>query len=147
MGNIGVKESIIGGMFWKNIDFTALSNTNTLSNDDFCSAGVQMYEFLSLTDALISDYSSVAIDYLVLNKIAFALDDYGIYSETRVFVFENPLDYMPGHHLFEMEDLKSFIHCVSMGEDEYVVQRRNVLEKAITLHSDYTKGLLDVLGL
>ena len=104
------------------------SNIVFLSNQDFDENGIQMYECLSQTDALISDYSSVAIDYMLLDKpMAFALDDFEQYKNTRGFVFENPLDYMPGHHLYSFDDMLTFLQDVADGKDPYRSDRQRLM--------------------
>lgn len=128
------------------IDFCKFTNIIKISNHDFEVANVQMYEFLSFTDALISDYSSVAIDYLVVNKpIAFALDDFGIYKRTRGFVFEEPRDYMPGHHLYTCKDLHTFISDVACGNDIYAERRKKIAEIAIYPSNNYCKEIVECL--
>lgn len=131
------------------IDFCKFTNICILSNEDFEKAGVIMYEFLANTDALISDYSSVAVDYLVVNKpIAFALDDYKTYSDKRGFIFkEQTLDYMPGHHLFDSRSLHTFIEDVANDRDIYVEARLRMIGKTITLSSHYCQDLLSAIGL
>ena len=44
------------------VDFKEFTNIRLVNNEDFDMAKVPMYEFLAVTDALISDYSSVAVD-------------------------------------------------------------------------------------
>ncbi len=44
-----------------------LTNIVYLENKDLEENGLQLYEFINCSDALISDYSSVAIDYLLLS--------------------------------------------------------------------------------
>ena len=107
-----------------------------------------MYMFIALTDALISDYSSVAVDYLIVDRpIAFTLDDYEAYKKTRGFVFENPLIYMPGHHLYTFDDLEHFLLDVSMGLDPYKEQRAQVSLKAICLSDNYCQSILKRIGI
>ncbi len=49
--------------------------------------GLQLYEFIHCADALVSDYSSVAIDYLLLDRpLGFTLDDYKEYTQSRGWV-------------------------------------------------------------
>lgn len=106
----------------------AFSNIVFINNETLSAQGIQTYELLSITDALISDYSSVAIDYLLLDKpIAFALDDFEQYKSTRGFVFDDPLEYMPGHHLYTFEDLKAFIRDVAEDHDPYAEQRHQIM--------------------
>ena len=51
------------------------SNIVILSNEQLYHMDIQTNEILMHADALISDYSSVAVDYLLLDRpIAFTLD-------------------------------------------------------------------------
>lgn len=104
------------------------SNILFMSSSDLEQKGVCLYEILGVTDALISDYSSVAIDYMLLDKpMAFALDDFEKYKAARGFVFENPLSYMPGHHLYSVTDLQNFIRDISEEKDLYKRERDRIL--------------------
>ena len=130
------------------IDFSRFQNIKRISNEDFERNKVQLYEFLALTDGLISDYSSVAVDYLLVDKpIGFALDDYEAYKECRGFVFENPLDYMPGHHMYSINDLKIFLSDIGIGQDTYKVQREKVKKVALVQETNYSKAIVDLLDL
>ena len=130
------------------IHFDAMSNIMLITNKDFEVAGINMYEFISQTDALISDYSSIAIDYLLLDKpIAFALEDYEQYQRTRGFVFENPLEYMPGHHLYSFDDLRLFINDVKTNNDPFKANRLKVREKAIHESKCYCREISQRLNL
>lgn len=130
------------------IPFEKFSNIKEIADSVFESQDVQMYSFLALTDALISDYSSVAIDYLLVNKpIGFTLDDFNEYKDSRGFIFDNPLDYMPGHHLYTVEHLMQFLSDVAEGKDSFIEDRKRVRGIAITPSNHYCKDLLDVLGI
>lgn len=105
-----------------------LKSIKFIDNNDFDQAGSSLYSLLSCVDGLITDYSSVAIDFLLVDKpIAFALNDFEAYKNTQGFVFENPLDYMPGHHLYNFDDLKSFLLDVAEGKDPYADDRKQVM--------------------
>ena len=87
-----------------------LSNIEIVNDATFEDDGFQTYEVMSETDGLISDYSSVAIDYLLLDKpIGYTLDDIDAYEEQRGFLVDNPKDYMPGTHIYDFKDLLLFI--------------------------------------
>ena len=81
-----------------NQKFKKYSNIIILKSDDLNDLDVQLYSLLGNCDVLITDYSSVYIDYEVLNKpIIFAMDDFESYKNSRGFVFEDNLEnYMPG---------------------------------------------------
>ena len=130
------------------MDFSSLTNVIRLSNADFDRAGVKMYEFMALTDGLISDYSSVAVDYLVVDKpLAFALDDFELYNKARGFVFEDPKKYMPGHHLYNVDDLCGFVSDVADGNDKHKEDRRKMSEIGIYKSSNYCKEIVESIGL
>ena len=130
------------------IPFDKFANIKKIGDDTFKKADVQMYQCLALTDALISDYSSVAIDYLIVDRpIAFALQDYEEYKRTRGFVFENPKDYMPGHHLYSFDDLKSFLTDVSANIDKYKDLRLKMDNEAIARSDDYCRDILETVGI
>lgn len=107
--------------------------------------GVLLYKMLRYTDALITDYSSIAIDYLLLDKpIGFTLDDYERYRASRGFVFEDPLKYMPGRHLYTRESLEEFIGEIAVGTDEYSQRRKEVLFEAHgKIENNYCKKILN----
>lgn len=130
------------------IDYSKFTNIICITNSLFDEESVPMYEFISLTDALISDYSSIAIDYLIVNKpLAFALDDYNEYKDVRGFVFDNPLDYMPGHHVYDIDDLFSFISDVSKEYDNYSEERKRVRELCVAQSDHYCEDIIDALNL
>lgn len=130
------------------IPFHSFSNIKKIDNDFFEKADVPMYKFIALTDALISDYSSIAVDYLIVNRpMAFTLDDFEEYRKTRGFVFDDPRIYMPGHHLYSFQDLKIFLSDVAEGKDEYRSQREQMYGKAICYSDNYSKSILDRLGI
>ena len=72
------------------ISISDYSNIVLLNNDFIYDNGMQINEILGNAAALISDYSSAAVDYMILNRpMAFTLDDVEDYETSRGFVFEN----------------------------------------------------------
>lgn len=89
--------------------------------------GVNFYSYLGAADALLTDYSSVYIDFLSVDKpIGFVLDDFEKYADDRGFVFDKPLQYMPGAHIYNIEDLKVFICEVANEIDSTKILRDTV---------------------
>lgn len=130
------------------IPFSNFSNIKEISDEDFNRTDVPMYKLLALTDALISDYSSVAVDYLIVDRpIAFALEDFEAYHASRGFVFEDPRIYMPGHHLYSFEDFVRFLDDVSTGKDLYGAEREKIRQIAVCQSEDFCKGLLEKFGI
>lgn len=119
-----------------------LTSIHFIENDTLEEFGVQLYEVLGRTDGLITDYSSVAFDYLLLDRpIAFTLHDFEEYGNTRGFVFAEPRDYMPGHHVYSFKELCDFISDVSVGKDEYREKRETVRSQAHTSTSNYCETI------
>ena len=107
-----------------------LNNVVLLSDEDLMAQDIQLYEFVKCSDALITDYSSIAFDYLLLDRpIGYTLDDYEEYKKSRGFAFENPLDYMPGEHIYNFSELEKFIISVSNNTDSYKKDRSKLKEQ------------------
>lgn len=114
-------------------------------DDDILSAkGIQLYEMIAKTDALITDFSSVAIDYMLVDKpIGFTLDGLEDYAKTRGFAFENPREYMPGEHMYNFDHLESFLRNVSLGVDLGKELRGKIIGVTHNKTEDYCKRILD----
>lgn len=113
-----------------------MSNLEIYGADSFVKEKGDIFEWMSQSDALISDYSGVFLDYLVLNRpICYVLDDFDDYKRTRGFVFDNPLEYMPGQKAYKQEDVYSFIDNLANGIDEYEDERIKV-NKRVNAYSD-----------
>lgn len=121
-------------------DFENVSNIHEINDDLFRLNNTNLYEFLTATDALISDYSSIAVDYLLLDKpIAFLLDDFEEYKKTRGFVFQDPLEYMPGYHIYFYEQLKQFVIDVDCKKDIYKEERARIIPKMHNRCDNYSE--------
>lgn len=90
--------------------------------------GLQLYQFVRFADALISDYSSIAIDYLVMDRpIVFTLDDYEQYAKSRGLFPENAIDYMPGYHVYDEAGLEDALSEIADGIDRYKEERSAIV--------------------
>lgn len=104
-----------------------LKNIEVITNDDLENRGINLYTVLKQSEALITDYSSVYIDYMLLDKpIGFIIDDLNKYSSSRGFVFDNPIEYMPGEKIINKEEFNEFIKSVILRSDKYKELRDKV---------------------
>lgn len=127
----------------------ALSNIRVLTHIDVSQTGYQINSLLALSDALISDFSSVAVDYVLRDKpLAFVLEDEELYKESRGFVFEPLEDYLPGRELYNYEDMKSFLTDVANGLDTAKEKRHRIMPMMHS-HQDGNscKRILELIGL
>ena len=107
--------------------YTDLSNIKFIDERYLNSKKISLYEFLPQTNFLITDYSSVYFDYLLLNKpIIFTLDDLADYKENRGLNFENFEDIMPGPKVFTFEELLSELKKSLNNKDHFSVERKQV---------------------
>lgn len=107
-----------------------LSNVKCLMNEDLLKEKINLYKLLGNTDGLITDFSSVYFDYLLVDKpIGFELTDKKKYESGRGFLMKNPLDYMPGHKIYSLKDFCQYITDVCNDCDEYSDDRKKMTEK------------------
>ncbi|MGO3184228.1 MAG: CDP-glycerol glycerophosphotransferase family protein [Aequorivita sp.] len=115
-------------LFSTNIDESYLSNIKLINNDWIFERDMSLYQFLACTDALISDYSSVMIDYSLLDNPVFCVaDDLEEYKKTQGLYFDDHENWVPTE-LFQNQDdfLKAIEHFLSTGEDSYQVKRHKI---------------------
>lgn len=113
------------------------NNIISIRNQEFETIDAQVYHLLHFADALITDYSSVFCDYLLLDRpIAFDVSDIESYSDNRGFVFDKPLEYMPGVKLRNESDFMSFCSDIAQGIDNSRVDR----ERLKHVYNDYYDG-------
>lgn len=104
-----------------------------------------MYEYLNAADVLITDYSSVYFDYLLLDRpIIFTDKDLDAYTAQRGLILE-PLDFWrPGAAVHTMDLLEREIMNAVGGKDVYQEKRKCLLP---LIHhyrdKDSTKRLLE----
>ena len=109
---------------------------------------IKLYELIGISDGLLSDYSSVAVDYLLLDRpLGYVLADYNIYKEKRGFVFKDPLEYMPGEKIYNACDIRKFMKHLTDGTDSYRQERAKNLKQMHNKTENYCKRLADYLQL
>ena len=116
-----------------------LSNIHIINDEYLHEQGVQLYQMIAKSSALITDYSSVYYDYLLLDKpIATTLDDVETWKSARGFAFDLESMYASTNEsLYTLDDLYSFIDDVLVeGKDTRGEERRKIRD----LTNIYTDG-------
>lgn len=126
-----------------------MSNFLIYSHEEFQEKSLDLYYIASQSDALITDYSSIFFDYLLLNRpIGFTEDDMEEYGSTRGFVFDNPQDYMPGMKIVNYDNLCDFVNSIALEEDSYTKERQRINELVNDYREGgYSKRILDFVGI
>ena len=112
-------------------------NIIIIKDEDLQAMDIQLYQIIHRADTMISDYSSISIDYLIVNRpIIYTLDDYEQYDKSRGFDPPNAIDFMPGHHVYNSQELKNSIKEIVQGIDRFSNERK----KIINLYHKYQDG-------
>lgn len=104
------------------------SNIKLINDEWLIKRNILLYQFLACTDALITDYSSVMIDYSLLNKPIFCIaEDLEEYKKTQGLYFDDYENWVPTK-LFQNTDdfFIAFEEYLATGKDEFEVQRQKV---------------------
>ena len=111
-------------------DSRNIRGATIVTNDDLLRAGVQLYELIGASDALLTDYSSVWIDFLALDRpIGFIIPDEAQYAAGRGFSTVDVLDWLPGPRLEADSDYEAFALDVTAGGNDQRERRA-----AVALH-------------
>lgn len=105
-------------------------NILIVHDEDLHDMGIQLYQFIPFADVMISDYSSITVDYLLLDRpMIFTLDDYEQYEKSRGLYPKNAIDYMKGYHVYNQEELQNSLTEILTGVDKYKNDRQSILRK------------------
>jgi CDP-glycerol glycerophosphotransferase (TagB/SpsB family) len=121
--------------------FSQLSNVIFFTNDDVDSKDIEMYRLLAETDALISDYSSVIVDYLLTDKpIGIVAGDIEQYGSNRGFVLNPVEDYLPGPILRDIDEFENFLLNIDAISDSWCEKRKYLKELFHKYRDDKSAG-------
>lgn len=110
-----------------NFNLKSTENIKVLTGKDVKKLKIDNYRLMSSVDALISDYSSAAYDFLHCNKpIAYMHDDEKNYK--LGYIVKDPHTMMAGDEIFTYDELIMYIKNVINGIDLYTDKRKELLE-------------------
>lgn len=121
-----------------------------LDDNQLHNINVQLYQFIPMTDALITDYSSISADYMLLNKpMIFTLDDYEEYKKSRGgFVPEDPISLWAGAHVYDEKGFYYAIQRIVDGFDDYKTDRDHLMPLFYEHPDGYaSKRICELLGI
>lgn len=97
---------------------------------------LDLYDIIGAVDILITDYSSIYFDFLLLNRpIIFVPTDFEEYSKSRGFVLEPYEFWTPGPKVFNFKDfLKELKICIE--NPNYYEKERKVVNEIINSYKD-----------
>lgn len=114
-------------------DFSRLGHyehINFINDNILKSAHIGFYSLVGMSSCLITDYSSVYFDYMLLDRpIGFVISDIEDYKNNRGFVFDDPLSKMPGEIIRTGSDFLKFAKKIMEGKDDLARWRRKLSEE------------------
>ena len=100
-----------------------------LKNIDLRNQLIDLYHVLNEIDALITDYSSVYIDFLIKNKpIIFIPADLDKYRSTQGLILEPYDRWTPGPKAYTQEGLSKELENLVLNQDNYSKKRSLITE-------------------
>ena len=131
----------------KTVNCGEYSNIRLVENEELVAHDIPVNRLLGMADALISDYSSAAVDYMLMDRpIAFMLEDVEEYEQSRGFVFDNIREWLPGKEIFCFEEICAFVEEVAAGQDKTAGKRRMLRQKMHRFCDDHScRRILEVL--
>ena len=96
-----------------------LSNFRVILDSDLNKMNISLYEFLSGTDSLITDYSSVYFDYLLTQRIiGVTLDDIKEYQHQDKLFCSSYESIIGGEHIYNEIDFINYLDLLAKGKYE-----------------------------
>ena len=103
---------------------------------------IDFYEVLNSGDMLITDYSSLFYDFLLLKKpILFTPIDIEKYEEDRGFLMESYLNYVPGPVIFDQNKLMYEISKNLVDKEDDFKDKRDWMLKFYHRYTDSNSGI------
>ena len=113
------------------LDFQINEHCYALTDRALFDANIRYTDILNAFDALITDYSTIAFDFLLLDRpIIYLVPDFSKYYAEQGFAFNNVEDYMPGSKAEDFSSLLSALQdsitepCKYAKERAFVIKQR-----------------------
>ena len=105
-------------------DDYSLNNLLILKNEDLVKNSLDLYELINATEMLITDYSSVFYDYLLIDRpMIFTPTDINSYQQDRGFVIESFASWAPGPKALTQDELHVEIKKCLLDKNYYADKR------------------------
>lgn len=120
---------------------------DVITDNELNENGLLLHQVLARTDALITDYSGIAFEFMLLDRpIGYVVNDMQEYI--RGFAVENPLDYMPGTKIYNLNEMYIYIKDVAESIDRYKKERDELVKKLFQdrAYENGAKKLIEHIG-
>ena len=108
--------------------FSQSDNLKILTDAMLNEADIDLYQLLSMTDILVTDYSSIYFDYLLLDKpVIFTPVDLNDYDQNLGFVLTPYNEWTPGIKAVDFKELENAIISSINKPEQFYEDRKRVL--------------------
>ena len=102
-------------------------NIRFMTNETFEEKNLDLYKLLAEVDVLLSDYSSVVIDFLLCDKpIAMICSDISEYGDNRGFVLNPVNEFFPGPIISSAKEFQDYIEDIDQINEEWKGKRKEL---------------------
>lgn len=108
--------------------FVEIKDKIAMSQNIIIDANTDVYSTMSISDALISDYSSVMFQYMATGKPILGILEEHLLEPDRIYA----IDYLANYFKHQTIDIIDFRNMVLEGQDTKKEERMNRLRKSIT---------------
>lgn len=106
------------------------SNILFISNKELTENNITVYQMLADSDALITDYSSVYYDYLLVDRpIGLIIDDIEEFEKKSKFAYGRYTDFVKGTYINNLDEFQQFIISLKIDKDLYSEERKKAMNK------------------
>lgn len=120
-----------------------LTHVSRCTGKEMKKAGIDDYQLLHVTDALISDYSSLMVDFLLLDRPLAA--EIVELNDQKKWIFNAYPDFIPGKKIRSFKDICAFIKETAEGRDEMASERRQVADSIFDRCDNYCQRIADCI--
>lgn len=123
-----------------------LSNIKIISDSFLQKSNITLYQLLSSSSALLSDYSSVYFDYTICDKpIGVIWEDIEDYRKEPGFAVDLNYYLKGAEKIFTYNDFSSFIKAVANGFDKLKEERNEIKEEVTFSDGKSAKRIVDFI--
>ncbi len=108
-----------------------------------------VYPLMTICDVMITDYSSIYIDYLLRDKpVLFYIPDFEEYQRVEVGLRNDFYETSPGEKIHTQDELLQALSNIKQGKDSFTEARKQILDLSYQYKDgDASKRLFDYLNL
>jgi CDP-glycerol glycerophosphotransferase (TagB/SpsB family) len=124
------------------------SNVMVINDEWIWKQGLTLYELTACTDLVVSDISSIIVDYMLLDSpvICFSTD-FDDYEDTRGFYFEDIENWLPSKLVRSEEEFLTYLENILLtGADPWETQRMRLKAAFFSYYdANSSKRILDTV--